>query len=136
MPKIHRIFRALALPWLVAACGCSSGDGRDLRAISGQVSFEGVPIESGAIHFMPERGTPEGATIEHGRYATRVSPGRNVVKVFGSRPHPTKTVPDADPARPPVPLMEDFIPKQFNDHSTLSVVVEKNGEVHDLHLKR
>jgi len=67
------------------ATGCSGGGGG--VTISGTVTYNGTPLEKGAITFLPEdgKGASSGAMIEKGQYkATNVSRGKNRVQVVAS----------------------------------------------------
>jgi hypothetical protein len=70
----------------VAAAGVLSGCGPSTGTVSGQVTFDGNPVESGHILFTPAdgKGKDTGAPIAAGRYlATGLPPGPKIVKVIG-----------------------------------------------------
>jgi len=112
----------------LAACGCGP---RDTRVeCTGTVSYAGKPVEEGSIGFFPLAGggRSEGAVITAGRYVARVQPGRHRVEIRGSRPLAEKT---AGPSDMPGGIREDYIPKAFNDASTIEVEIPATGP-HDL----
>ena len=69
---------ALLTVALLVGCGDSG------CTVSGEVSYEGVPVEDGNITFLPAdgKGTPVGAPISAGRYSvTGMAPGKKVVQI-------------------------------------------------------
>lgn len=124
-------FMVSLLLTMLAGCG---GSGKTLHKISGEVTFDGEPVESGSMQFIPESGTPEGCNINDGKYTAKVSPGKTKVKIYASKPHPTKKTPNADPSKPDLPLMVEYIPRKYNENTELSITVEKDGETHDFRL--
>jgi hypothetical protein len=66
---------------LLAAFGCGGGDG---STVSGEVTFNGKPLDKGYVTFNPSdgKGKPVGAEIVGGKYTARnVAPGKNKVLV-------------------------------------------------------
>ena len=116
------------LPATVAACLVALGCGpRDTRVeCSGTVTYAGQPVEEGSIGFFPLAGggRSEGAVITAGRYTARVEPGRHRVEIRGSRPLAEET---AGPSDMPGGIREDYIPKEFNDASTLEAEIPATG---------
>lgn len=118
----------LVLP--MVGCG-----GKSLRGVSGKVTLNGEPVESGSIQFLPTgEGTPEGGDIVNGEYSANVSLGEMKVKIFASRPHPTKTEPGPEPGGPEVPVLVDYIPKKYNEKTGLIVTIKGGGETHNFEL--
>jgi len=71
---------AVAIAWLSAGCGRSSGPAR--YDVSGKVSYGQAPVPAGRIVFEPDdakgnSGPPSYAQIKEGRYAT--PPGKGTV---------------------------------------------------------
>ncbi len=112
---------------VAAACLLTSGCGpRDSRVeCSGTVTYAGQPVEEGSIGFFPlaDGSRSEGAVITAGRYTARVQPGRHRVEIRGSRPLAGKAI-DSDM---PGGIREDYIPKEFNEASTLEAEVPAAG---------
>ncbi len=85
------------------------------------MTFDGQPVEKGEISFVNVDGAtpPDAGLIENGKFAFSATPGKKVVKIRGSRALP--------PERQTTPEMglayEDFIPRAFNDESTLTAEV-------------
>jgi hypothetical protein len=112
---------------VAAACLVALGCGpRDSRVeCVGTVTYAGVPVEEGSISFQPLAGgsRSEGAVITAGRYTARVLPGRHRVEIRGSRPLAGKPIVSDMPGE----VREDFIPREFNDASTLEAEIPATG---------
>ena len=70
---------AIMLILFVAGCGQSV-------VVTGQVTYEGKPVEEGSINFLPEdgQGPTCGGAINDGRYqATCPKPGRKIAQIVG-----------------------------------------------------
>jgi hypothetical protein len=67
---------------ILAALGC----GGSSLPVSGNVTYEGSPIEEGAISFFPIDGkeTSRGAMIKNGRYTADMAPGKWTVQITRS----------------------------------------------------
>lgn len=119
----------IALMNVLPGCGDASKN-----TITGTVTLDGETIKSGAMVFTPVgEGVTAGANIVDGKYTAEVAAGVNKVSITASKPHPTKTVPNIEPSKPPVPLMVEYIPDTFNTKSTLQIDTAA-GEVHDFNL--
>lgn len=106
----------------VTVCGCGGKGG---VPVTGTVTFEGQPVEAGAISFVPTdgHGVSEGAVITKGEFNAVVTPGAKRVEIRASRPvAPSANDPDAKYLR------EDFIPARFNDSSQLTAEVSADHE--------
>jgi hypothetical protein len=71
---------------LFAACagGCAS----PIATVRGEVSYDGKPIETGTIIFMPAdgKGAAASGAIEDGRYTiANVAPGPKVVQIIATK---------------------------------------------------
>jgi len=77
-------------PWLIAALGCvllvGCADSGDL-AISGKVTVDGEPAQSGSIMFTPVDGQTKvaGGEIKDGAYQVEVPPGEKIVQIKATR---------------------------------------------------
>ncbi len=86
MTRSARVLAAAGAVALLAAAGCGSS-----AHLSGNVSYDGQPVENGTITFVPAdgRGPTAGALITQGRYRARdLSPGSKVVQIHGFRDVP------------------------------------------------
>jgi hypothetical protein len=102
--------------------GCEAGGGA--VPVSGTVTFQGEPVKQGEIIFTPADGaTPSVAEkIVDGKYALSVPKGRSQVKITGYRD--TGKVDTSNPGQE-TPIIEMYIPEEYNSKSTLEVTVEK-----------
>ena len=105
----------LALLAMTALVGCSSKSGSTLE---GAVTYNGEPVASGTISFMPSggAGTPFGAKIVDGRYAAdKASAGKFKALVTGDRVGATpKTREEAEAlakANQGQPVSPNYIPE-------------------------
>jgi hypothetical protein len=125
----HPIAALLGLALLLTA-GCGSRGG-NRAAVSGAVTFDGQPVDGGAIVFLPQGDGPadrpkSGAGIEAGRYAIPAekgpAPGKYRVEIRWPRPT-GKQIPSDDPPN----LMDEtrqVIPDKFNSRSELTCDVQ------------
>ncbi len=128
-------FRLLiALSMLPAAVGCSGGDGLPRESLSGTVTLDGQPLESGLIQFEPTKPdipTMTGGEIKNGSYSVPRSegavPGPYRVLIT-SNPKEAEIDPDEGemPGMVPMPKAAG-IPSKYNAQSTLTAEVEAGG---------
>lgn len=124
----------LGLP-LLSACGGSG------PSLSGQITFNGKPIENGSISLEPikdTKGPTAGTSIAAGKYmvtsTSGLVPGTYRVKIRAAIPTGKKIAADS-PAPPGTMIDEtDDLPKQYNDESTLECTIapganQKNFEL-------
>ncbi len=119
-----------SLPWflpvaliLALAAGCGSADG--LHAVSGTVTFDGQPVESGEIIFRPNGGTEASAAgkIVGGRYSLRAAPGPKRVEITAMRQVETPQAASGEPAL----SFQSYIPEKYNRNSELTADVTARG---------
>lgn len=129
------------------SCGCGS-NGPPRVEISGTVTWEGMPLESGTISFIPEGDQPgpmAGARIEQGEYQIRADQGptlgehrveiqawqtsgeKKVAGVGGATTGPS--------AGGVVETMTMYIPEHYNKKSTLHVTIMPDANQFDFDLK-
>ncbi|WP_425618206.1 hypothetical protein NA78x_001905 [Anatilimnocola sp. NA78] len=117
---------------LFAFAGCGSSP---LNSISGDVTFDGEPVDGGSIVFLPqsEGGSKGSAEIVAGKYAIPVEqglpPATYRVEIVWHKPT-GKQIPSGDPGM----LMEErkqVLPAKFNTQSTLTAVVTAEKKPHD-----
>ena len=113
MKKLCLISLLAALPIFFVSCG----GGEKLYEVTGAVSYQGTPVEKGAISFCSENPKlpPCGGVIEDGKYKAMVRKGKSTVQITGSRQVKNKKKEDKD-----LILWEDFIPEKYGKDSTLS----------------
>ena len=112
--------------WLlvtVSLMGC--GGGPVTYEVTGTVSYEGEPVETGEISFIPvESGeAPDGGIIQGGRFAFQAKPGPKRVEIRASRPLPAERQSDPEMGL----LYEDYLPAEFNTESRLEAEVSSSN---------
>ena len=115
----------------VGVAGCQGG--RPQRyAVSGEVKFQGKPLDQGAVTFLaqdPALASGGGALIKEGRYNIPADhgllPGQYRVMVTSAAPG-AQPDPDAPPG-PAGPLPKDRINLKYNAQTILSAEVKAGG---------
>jgi hypothetical protein len=109
---------------ILATTGCGK-PGPARYKVVGTVKWMGEPVEKGNIIFNPlERETrPEGAKIVDGKYTLRIGAGKTKVQVFASREVPGKIDRDMN-----APVLEHYIPPEFNRQTTLEAEVQPRDD--------
>src|SRR5262245_56431833 len=107
-----------------AVSGCGSGDELPRQEVTGTVTLNGKPLESGSIQFQPEEAAGQGvavsggALISNGQYrikrAEGLTPGSYKVLIFS---HGDTPVDEAAPPGEPLPagrrVPAELIPPEY-----------------------
>jgi hypothetical protein len=111
-------FVILMLPLLV---GCTKTT--DKVEVAGNVSWDGSPLPSGSIRFLPFDRTiaPAGGKIVDGAYKFFCKPTKMRVEIEA-----TRLTGKIDPIEK-APIGEQFIPARYNQDSELSADVTRDG---------
>jgi hypothetical protein len=134
--RILHLFQLLAV--LAVAAGCNSQD-PNRGEVMGLVTVNGQPAASGAVAFSPVDGQSptSGGKIVNGEYSVKASIGTvkvaiRVPKIIGERK--LYNTPDS----PVQPLMEETLPPEYNDRTTLTFDVKPgiNEQNFDLKTKK
>ena len=114
---------------IVAVSGCG-GSGPSKLDVSGTVKFDGQEVTDGYITFIPEDKSvgPEAGPIKDGKYSAKVREGKNKVQIQANRPVPGKKGPMGEQA------IEQYIPKKYNEETTLAVDVARGKTEHNFDL--
>ena len=123
------IFCALLTVNLIAAgCGGGASEGPAVYPVSGTVTLNGEPVQEGAMVFMDPDGQSKsfGARIENGEFSTEMTPGKKKVEITATRESKTKMSPGPS-GGPPVPAIEQYIPAEYNEKTTLEADVSADG---------
>ena len=134
--------RALVWPTVFLAlvlAGCSKSP---TRRVSGEVSYEGVPIQDGTIELIPIEGTggpSVGGNITEGAYDVPadkgpLADGTYRVKLWAVRD--TGRYPPGPRYTKSMTIREDIIPEEYNTRSKLEVKINANADPNrfDFHL--
>jgi hypothetical protein len=135
--RIALLFRFACLLLLLVA-GCSKESGPARFGVSGDVTFDNQPIESGAISFIPVEGTAgpvAGGRIDDGKYQIEPAdgpvPGKYRVEIVATR-HTGKHVEagiagavSGPSAMASTEEIQMFIPPQFNKKSILTAEIKE-----------
>ena len=116
---------------ILAVSGCG-GSGQSKLDVSGTVKFDGQEVADGYITFVPEDKSvgPEAGPIKDGKYSAKVREGKNKVQIQANRPVPGKKGPMGEQA------IEQYIPKKYNEESTLSAEVARGKTEHNFDLQK
>lgn len=112
--------------------GCGPANPLDRKAISGEVTLDGVPLESGSITFAPQQkgGVDSGAEIVNGQYEIEAVKGLPVgdylVRIHSSKGGDS-TPSDAPPGPTAKPAPAELIPAEYNSNSNHVVTVTAEG---------
>ena len=125
------LLRYSLLTLLVVGCG----GGNKSVCVSGDVSYAGESIEQGRITFRPIRGTKgpiTGGKIIAGRYEligdTKLRGGGTYgVEITGIAPSKQNIKDVVVPNGEPVPVMQNYIPPNYNTKSTLEWSIAKDA---------
>jgi hypothetical protein len=133
---MHR--RSLLFAILAVLALCAAGCSRETShgTITGNVTLDGAPLPKGLIRFVPEDGqSPTAdAPIEGGAFEARVPVGSKRItisapKIVGQRK--MYETPDS----PMVDVVEELLPVEYNERSTLTLNVVPGDQTKDFPLK-
>lgn len=114
---------ALAICVLVMP-GCDGGDPRT-ATVSGRVTLDGQPVDSGSILLLSETGDSGGAELDSGgAYSLVCKPGKYLVAVM---PIPVEVGQDGRPLNPMQAGRSTKIPKHYQDVGSSELAVEVNS---------
>jgi len=119
----------LILSICLLASGCGGDDALGRRAISGKVTLDGAPLDSGTIHFEPLGGSTShgtGTVIRDGQYEVAADHGLppGSYKVSISALEQIKQAPVMGQELPPP---AERIPAKYNVNTELVVEVTESG---------
>jgi hypothetical protein len=125
MQKASASFRFAAVCFLLGATiGCGGGD-KGKGSVSGKVTLDGAPLQSGTISFAPADGGSASAEtlIQNGEYHLEVPPGEKTVIIQGFKEGP----PGPDGVTSNVPIL----PPKYNSRSELKETVTDDNHEFD-----
>ena len=134
----HPPLIVLLLALCLLATGC--GRGKNEVAVSGRVTVEGDPIDTGSIMFTAADGGTyvAGGVIENGQYKASVPPGDKIVQIRGLKKVGQREVFDEVSGKKfATDSHVRMTPPEYEaPDSPLKAKVTKNGEVFDFDLKK
>ncbi len=103
--------------------GCGGTDGPAVSEITGKVTFDGQPIATGEILFMPAdgKGRSDAGKIVDGSFKCQATPGMKTVRISATKELPEKA-PDG------LPNYVSYIPAKYNSSSELTADIQKSGK--------
>lgn len=115
----------------VAGCG---GSGIERVEVSGTITLDGKPVESGSVLLIPlQDGPTAGRAFTGGKFhiaqSDGPSPGPYRVEITAFR-GTGEMIPDGDFPDKLEERQEQYIPARYNDQSELEVQVSAEGENH------
>jgi hypothetical protein len=135
MSLFRTLYLSPMLAVLAVAAGCSGQD-PNRGEVMGRVTVNGQPAASGAVALSPVDGQSptSGGKIINGEYSVKASVGTvkvaiRVPKVIGQRK--LYNTPDS----PVQPLMEESLPPEYNDRTTLTFDVQPGVNEQNFDLK-
>lgn len=117
------------------ALGCGGESGPATYPVIGKVSLDGTPVERGQIAFRDPAGQvpSAGAEITNGSYSLESQPGNMQVEITARREVPGKFE-ESNPGEK-VPLLEQYIPAQFNTNTELTAEIKAEPNEFNYELK-
>jgi len=124
----NRLTVMIMLAALSSGCGSGSKD-PPLFSVSGKVTLNGAPVESGTIQFIPSdlKGSTSGTAIRDGLYTTSLPKGLMKVEIRSSKIVGTRKVYQT-PDSPTEDIVEEQIPEKYNQQTTLELMVDANSK--------
>ena len=115
---------ACAVAGLIAGCGGEAGP--EMHRVTGQVTYDGQPVENGRITFRKtgDDGKSFATEIKGGGYELEAEAGAMAVEITASRLIPGKF---DNSNGTPEPVGEMYIPKKYNAATTLTAEVTPAG---------
>ena len=119
---------------LVALAGCGGGDGKG--EVTGTITFEGKPVEKGAITFRSAdgKGGVEGGFIVNGKYTVKAPLGPNKVEINGTKVIGKKRLYADKPDT--MDLTDELLPKKYNEKTELTFDVKPGAQEKDFTLTK
>jgi len=118
------MFGGLAICALVAV-GC---DGSKFADVSGTVTVDGKPVETGSITFVPADGlsSTAGGEIKDGKYSVKVPVGMMKVSISSPKAIGKKKL-YATPDSPEGTLYAEALPERYNEKTELTLDVKSGS---------
>lgn len=127
---MRQCLRLIGLAAILLLAGPGCGQESKFHQVDGTVTWNGAAVADGEIIFIPEEKEfgADASKIKDGKYSLKAREGKKRVEIRATRPVPGKLGPMGEPA------IEDFIPEEYNDKSTLSADISKDKKNFDFPL--
>lgn len=137
MLQIRRTSLLCTLTMIATLIGCGRAEGPKTAVVSGKVTLNGAPLESGQIIFVPGDGVgiPSGAKISSGSYRADVPLGAKRVEIRAPKVVGQKDAYEGDPNSPKIDLIEEMVPPRYNSQSELKATIATGSNVQDFSLE-
>jgi|SRR4051794_8346277 hypothetical protein len=118
----------------IAIAGCSKKSG--LAAVSGIVTLDNEPLNSGIIRFTPTEGrtAPAEAKISDGKFSVEVPLGEKRVSISAPKVIGKRKVYET-PDSPTVDITQELIPTRYNAQTELTFTAVPGTQTKDFELK-
>lgn len=126
----HRLL-PLFMCCVVALSGCGKS-GPQTGKLSGAVTLDGTPLESGSINFIPKdgKGVTMGAKITNGAYSLSIPYGEKKVEIRAPKVMGQRSAYEGDPNSPKVNIIAELVPHRYNAATVLELTIDsEEGEV-------
>ena len=134
MIRPHQVAMLALLAMGFSVAGCGGGDGLDRQSVTGTVTLDGQPLETGLITFDPASATAETSSateIVDGTYAFNSQngpvPGTYRVVINSSGGESIEPPAGQAPGDTYLPPPEEKIPQKYNSNTTLTATVESGS---------
>jgi hypothetical protein len=99
-----------------------------MQTVTGEVTFEGKPVETGRITFRKVEADKRAFSgeIKGGKYDVKAEPGKMTVEITASRP--SGKFDTSNPDDEPQPIGEMYIPEKYNTKTELTAEVPAASE--------
>jgi hypothetical protein len=116
------------------AAGCAKGP--PMGEVTGTVTVNGTPANTGSVSFFPVDGKAgtAGAVIEAGKYTAQVPVGKAKVQIRVSKIVGKKKLYDT-PNSPVQSIMQEVLPPKYNDQTEIELDVQRGKNQKDFDLK-
>lgn len=109
----------LSIMSIASLTGCSPSDG--MVEVSGTVTWNGQPIETGFVSFVPDPGkSPQAGKIVNGQFRFRAYPGQNTIRILAEKKGEFNQAMNQY-------NYHQFLPPKYNEESELSEEVSASG---------
>ena len=115
--------------------GCGGAKGPPTGTVSGNVTLDGKPLETGSIAFIPKTGDAptSGAKIVKGYYSATVPLGKKRIEIRAPKVVGQRKAYDT-PDSPVIDIIEELIPARYNSTSELETEIATGSSAGDFKL--